>query len=154
MPKHFAPLLCLAAICASSLAAKTVILTNTPRVVGRTIIIEGTTDLPDSAIIEWELRHEQLFKRRDIPVSRMATEGHAVVRDHRYVVAVDLSAWPSGEIEVWVAFQPLSYGTRQPACVNRLFGTNGQWMEGPNVSIHPAQMRRVELIEHIRLGRD
>src|SRR5690349_15640761 len=119
MSKHFAPLLCLAALCASSLAAKTVHLTTAPRVVGRTIYIEGTTDLPDSAIIEWELRHEHLFKRRDIPISRMATEGHAVVRDHRYIVAVDLSAWPSGEVEVWVAFQPLSYGTRQPAFVNR-----------------------------------
>ena len=152
MSNHLAPFLCLAVLCANSLAATTVLLTTTPRVVGRTIYIEGTTDLPDSAIIEWELRHEQLFKRRDIPISRMATEGHAVVRDHRYIVAVDLSAWPTGDVEVWVAFQPLSYGTRQPACVNRLFGTNGQWIEGANVSIHPARMRRVELIEHVKLG--
>jgi hypothetical protein len=154
MSKHFVPLLFMAAVCAHSLAARTVVLTNTPRVVGRTIIIEGTTDLPDSAIIEWELRHEQLFKRHDIPISRMATEGHAVVRGHKYVVAVDLSSWPTGQVEVWVAFQPASYGTRQPAFVNRLFGSSGQWIEGSNVSIHPAQMRRVELIEHVRLGRD
>src|SRR6266545_3830694 len=152
MSKHLAPLLCLAVLCANSLAARTVLLTTTPRVVGRTIYIEGTTDLPDSAIIEWELRHEQLFKRRDIPISRMATEGHAIVHDRKYVVAVDLSAWPSGQVEVWVAFQPASYGTRQPACVNRLFGTSGQWIEGQNVSIHPARMRRVELIEHVKLG--
>ena len=154
MLKHFAPLLCVAAICVNSLAARTVKLTNTPRVVGRTVYIEGTTDLPDSAIIEWELRHEQLFKRHDIPISRMATEGHAVVRGHRYIVAVDLSAWPSGQVEGWVAFQPLSYGTRQPAFVNRLFGTDGQWIEGANVSIHPARMRRIELTQFVRLGHD
>jgi hypothetical protein len=154
MPKHIAPLLCLIALGAHSLSAKTVNLTSAPRVIGRTVYIEGTTDLPDSAVIEWELRHELLNKRRDIPIARMATEGHAVVRDHRYVVAVDVSAWPSGQVEVWVAFQPLSYGTRQPACVNRLFGINGQWIEGANVSIHPAHMRRVELIDHIRLGQE
>jgi len=153
MLRHIAPLLCLAAGCVNTLAAKTVHLTSTPRVIGRTVYIEGTTDLPDSTVIEWELRHESLFKRHDIPISRMATEGHTVVRGRRYVVAVDLSAWPSGQVEVWVAFQPLSYGTRQPAFVSRLFGHNGQFIEGPNVKLHPAQMRRVELIEHIQIGR-
>ena len=128
-------------------------LTSSSRVVGRTLVIEGTTDLPDSAVIEWELRHESLFKRRDIPISRMASEGHTVVRGRRYTIAVDLSAWPAGQVEVWVAFQPLSYGTRQPAFVNQMYGLSGERIEGENVSIHPAHMRRVELIDHVRLGR-
>src|SRR6266571_2208218 len=109
MRKHIAPFVCVAAVFAGSLAARHLALTSSSRVVGRTLFIEGTTDLPDSAVIEWELRHESLFKRRDIPISRMATEGHTVVRDHRFVVAVDVSAWPTGDVEVWVAFQPLSY---------------------------------------------
>ena len=121
--------------------------------VGRTILIEGTTDLPDQTVIEWELRHEFLFKRRDIPICRMADEGHTVVRNHRYCVSVDLSGWPAGQVEVWVAFQPLSYGTRQPAHISQVFGTNGERIEGENVSMNPAHMRRVELIEHVRLGR-
>lgn len=120
--------------------------------VGHRLVIEGTTDLPDSTIIEWELRHESLFKRHDIPISRMVTEGHTVVRGHRYYVTIDLSNWPAGKVEVWVAFQPLSYGTRQPAFVTRLYGLNGEWIEGSNVSIHPAHMRRVELTEHVQLS--
>ena len=116
-------------------------------------MIEGTTDLPDSAVIEWELRHEQLFTRHDIPISRMATEGHAVVHNHRYTATIDLSQWPSGSVEVWVAFQPQSYGTRQPLFISRIYGANGEWIEGKNVSIHPAHMRRVEIVEHVQLGR-
>jgi hypothetical protein len=108
--------------------------------------------LPDQAVIEWELRHELLFKRRDIPISRMATEGHTTVRGNRYTVTIDLSNWPTGLVEVWVAFQPLSYGTRQPAFVNALYGRNGERIEGEHVTIHPMHMRRVELIDHVRLG--
>jgi hypothetical protein len=153
MRKHIAPFLCVAAVFAGSLAARHVTLTTSARVVGRTLYIQGTTDLPDSAVIEWELRHESMNTRRDIPLSRMATEGHTVVRNRHYSISVDLSAWPSGQVEVWVAFQPLSYGTRQPACVNQLYGRNGERIEGDNVSIHPAQMRRVELIDHVSLAR-
>jgi|SRR5581483_9006260 len=148
-----APALCIAAVLAGTLVARHVSLTSSSRVVGRTLFIEGTTDLPDSTVIEWELRHESLNTRRDIPISRMATEGHTVVRGHRYRVAVDLSSWPAGQVEVWVAFQPLSYGTRQPAFVSQLFGRNGEWIEGDHVSIHPAHMRRVELIDHVQLTR-
>jgi hypothetical protein len=151
MRKQIASFVCVAAVFAGSLAARHVTLTSSSRVVGRTLFIEGITDLPDSAVIEWELRHESLFKRRDIPVSRMATEGHTTVHGKHYTVAVDLSSWPSGQVEVWVAFQPLSYGTRQPACVNQLYGRSGEWIEGEHVSIHPAHMRRVELIDHVQL---
>ena len=143
----------LAAGCAAVLTARTVQLTLAPRLEGRTIVIEGTTDLPDNAVIEWELRHEQLFQRHDVPVSRMASEGHAVVHDHHYRATLDLGGWPSGKIEVWVAFQPLSYGTRQPAHINWLYGRDGERIDGENVTIHPAHMRRVELIEHVSLGK-
>jgi hypothetical protein len=153
MSKHIAPVLCLAAVFAGTLVARHVTLTSSSRVVGRTLLIEGTTDLPDSAVIEWELRHESLFTRRDIPISRMATEGHTKVHDRRYTIAVDLSSWPAGQVEVWVAFQPLSYGTRQPACVNQMYGRSGEWIDGENVTIHPAHMRRVELVDHVRLAR-
>jgi hypothetical protein len=152
MFKYLAPFLFAAAFCAGPLVARNVSLTSAPRVVGRMLVIEGSTDLPDSAIIEWELRHESLFKRHDIPISRMVTEGHTVVRGHRYYVTIDLSNWPTGQVEVWVAFQPLSYGTRQPAFVTRLYGLNGEWIEGAHVSIHPAHMRRVELTEHVQLS--
>jgi hypothetical protein len=143
-------LICLWAVWAPS---KTVDLTLAPRMAGRTLFIEGTTDLPDQAVIEWELRHEQLFQRRDIPIERMTNEGHAVVRGHRYGIAVDLSGWPAGSVEVWVAFQPLSYGTRQPAQISQIFGRNGERIEGNNVSVHPARMKRVELTQHVVLMR-
>jgi hypothetical protein len=152
MLKYLAPFFFAAAFCAGPLVARNVSLTSAPHVVGHRLVIEGTTDLPDSAIIEWELRHESLFKRHDIPISRMVTEGHTVVHGHRYYVTIDLSNWPAGQVEVWVAFQPLSYGTRQPAFVTRLYGLNGEWIEGANVSIHPAHMRRVELTEHVQLS--
>jgi hypothetical protein len=150
MRKNFIWLL-LVCLWVAAASAKTVDLTLAPRVVGNTIYIEGTTDLPDGAIIEWELRHEHVWERRDIPIEHMSGEGHTVVRGHRYYAAVNLSNWPSGSIEVWVAFQPRSYGTRQPAYINGIFGINGEGMDGANVTYHPAQMRRVELIKNVSL---
>lgn len=151
--KILGPLLFTAVVCAVPLSARTVTLTSAPRLVGRTIYIEGTTDLPDQTVIEWELRHELLFQRRDIPMNRMVTEGHTVVHGHRYMVAVDVSAWPTGSVEVWVAFQPRSYGTPQPRFVSQLYGSSGEWIEGENVSVHPAHMKRVELTQHVHLTR-
>jgi uncharacterized membrane-anchored protein len=151
--KHSGLLLLAAVLCSASVSARNVTLTNEPRLVGRTLYIEGTTDLPDHAVIEWELRHELLFVRRDLPMHTMVTEGHTVVRGHRYAVAVDVSAWPAGSVEVWVAFQPRSYGTPQPAHISMLYGPSGEWIEGDKVSIHPAHMRRVELIQHVQLTR-
>jgi hypothetical protein len=151
MPKQFAVFLCLAAFGIAQLAGRDVTLTTKPHMVGRTLIIEGITDLPDQAVIEWELRHEQLFTRKDIPISHMATEGHTAVHGHRYAVSVDLSHWPPGSVEVWVAFQPRSYGTQQPARISQMYGASGEWIEGRNVTIHPAHMRRIEVIEHIRI---
>ena len=143
-----------AVVCSAILlTARTVELTLSPRLDGRTIVIEGTTDLPDNAVIEWELRHEQLFQRHDVPISLMANEGHALVHGRHYRAVIDLSRWPSGSVEVWVAFQPRSYGTRQPAHISYLYGASGEWMEGENVTIHPAHMRRVEVVEHVQLGR-
>lgn len=149
--KHPGPLLFLAVVCASPLAARTVELTLSPHLSGHTILIEGATDLPDQTVIEWELRHEHMNTRRDIPLHKMCNEGHVVVHDHHYHIEVSLAGWPSGSIEVWVAFQPLSYGTRQPARINWLYGRSGENIEGENVSIHPAHMRRVEVIEHVTL---
>ena len=143
--------LLLVCLCAVSASSRTVELTLAPRLIGNTIYIEGTANLPDSAVIEWEIHHEKLFERRDIPIEYMAKEGHAIVRGHRYYAAVDLTNWIGGSIEIWVAFQPRSYGTRQPAHINVMYGTNGEWIEGSNVSYHPAQMRRVELIKNLVL---
>jgi hypothetical protein len=140
------------ALTIAPLTARSVDLSLTPHLSGHTIYIEGTTDLPDQTVIEWELRHEQLFKRHDIPIGKMCNEGHAIVHGHRYRVAVDLTGWPEGSVEVWVAFQPHSYGTRQPAMVSAIYGGSGERIEGDNVSIHPAHMKRVEVTDHVQLS--
>jgi hypothetical protein len=113
--------------------AETVRLEVTPRLHGRVLRIEGRTDLPDNARIDWQARHAEMNTRRDFPVERMSNSGRVAVRGGRYSATVDLSAWPNGAIEVWVAFEPLVYNNDQPRFVTRLFGEYGQQLSGPNI---------------------
>jgi hypothetical protein len=118
----------------SLLSARTVALTLSPRLAGRTLWIEGTTDLPDRTMLDWELRHTQRYElMKTVPFELMTNEGRVMVRNGRYSTAVRLADWPEGDIEVWVGFQPVAYGGPQPAFITRVFGENGERLEGDNI---------------------
>lgn len=151
--RHFIIASALAGLCCQALPARTVWLTVHATLEGRSLHIEGNADLPDHTLIEWELRHERLNDRGGIPVHLLAAEGHTAVVNGRYQADVDLSRWPNGSIEVWVAFQPVSFGTPQPAHVTRLYGARGENLSGNNVKVVGAvHMRRIEMQEHVSLG--
>jgi hypothetical protein len=115
-------------------AGRTVNLEIVPTVTGRVLRIEGAANLPDYSYVDWELRHTlryELMKR--VPFEYMTTEGRAMVRNGRFQAIVDLGRWPAGPVEVWVGFQPIAFGGPQPAMVTRVFGENGERLEGANV---------------------
>lgn len=134
-------------------SGRTVQLSVEARLDGRILHVDGDTDLPDLSRIEWELRHSELSTASVSDVDNMAAEGHVFVKDHQFHADIDLTAWPGGAVEVWVAFQPVAFGTPQPAIVSRVFGEQGEHLEGANVSSagRGNDLRRVVLIRKIVL---
>jgi hypothetical protein len=129
----------------------TVSLTLSPTLRGDTIFITGSTDLPDGALIAYEIRHEGAARRTNVPIEKLFQEGNATVTNGAYAAAVSLNGWPLGRIEVWAAFQTV-VGTdaRQPAEVISRFGELGEKLQGNNVT-KAGSMKRVEVTETVVL---
>jgi hypothetical protein len=80
-----------------------------------------------------------------VPFEKLFADGHIPVRDGRFTHSLDLSAWPTGQVEVWLAFQTiLGTSVKQPDAVVARFGEMGEHLTGPNVSTSGG-MKRVEV---------
>jgi hypothetical protein len=137
-------------------AARTITLEIAPRIIGGQLRIEGATDLPDYAMLDWGLRHarrHELMNR--VPFENMTNEGRMMVRDGRFSTTIDMAGWPEGIIEVWVGFHPVAFGARQPRHITRLFGEYGRQLEGPNIERvgEYRNMLRAVAVAHVVLER-
>jgi len=103
------------------------------QLVGRKLHIVGNTDAPDGCVIEWELRHQELYGLNSEDTDTTAAEGSVHVRGGAFVADVDLKFWKPGTVQVWIALQPEAFGTPQPAAVTQLIGERGEKLKGPNV---------------------
>jgi hypothetical protein len=120
---------------AETSAPPTVSLTLLPTVRGDTLFITGSTDLPNGALIAYEIRHEGAATRTDVPIKKLFQEGNATVTNGGYAATVSVNGWPRGKIEVWAAFQTvLGTDARQPAEVISRFGELGEKLQGNNVT--------------------
>ena len=127
-------------------ADTTVNLTLEANLDGDVLTVEGTTDLPDAALIAYEVRHERLTTDVELPLEQLFAEGNMTVSDGGYTSTVDLKDWPQRSIEVWVAFQTIhGKGAEQPAQIIERFGELGENLEGPNVIDLGEVGKRVEL---------
>ena len=64
---------------------------------------------------------------------------------------IDVSSWPSGNVEVWAAFQTIVGMTaKQPADLIVVYGEVGERLTGENVTT-AGSMKRVELTAKLRL---
>jgi hypothetical protein len=121
-----------------------VALTITPYVSGRTMIIDGTTDLPDGAVISYDLLHELRYRQlypgeTDRPPSFEAGQpptpqiisGSIKVAAGRFQGTVNVTDWPAGTVHVIARFDP---DPDQPAAVRARFGDNNEHLGGPNVT--------------------
>jgi len=129
----------------------TVALTMTSSIKNRHLTIKGTTDLPNGALISYEVRHEGAAIHTDVPMEKMFADGNSVVEGGQYLADVNLEGWPRGELTVWVAFQTiLGMSKHQPPVLLTRFGEMGEKLTGANVS-KAGYMKRVELTEKLRL---
>lgn len=115
-------------------------LTLDPVMTNRRLTITGTTNLPDGAILMYEARHEN-WRLAGEPVWLRA--GQTAVKDGTYADRLNVSRWPEGTIEVWVAFQAVLLEGTQPPDVTARYGPMGEGLTGDDVT-RDGPMRRIE----------
>lgn len=97
----------------------------------RELRIEGATDLPDGAVITYQVTHALANEqpRSDWPAPNLVTDGTAVVRDGVYWARVNTTYWPAGRVDVLAQFP----AAPQPEAVRRRYGPFGEHLTGDNV---------------------
>jgi len=108
---------------------------------GNTVVISGTTDLPDGAYITYVMRRD--YGDEPWPADFYLVDGDMLVSSGKFEAT--LSDVPEGKLEVWVAFQTiLETEIRQPEEIINRFGEMGEKLTGPNVT-EVGDARRVEI---------
>jgi hypothetical protein len=135
----------------SSGSAQYVDLSLDPDLQGTTLSIQGTTDLPDRTLLLYDVAHEEMTTRSDVPFDKLHTDGNLEVSGGRYATQVDLTGWPGGDLQVWVGFQTvLGVGTKQPDEIIERFGEAGEFLAGENVTeTISGSFKRAEVIRFI-----
>lgn len=144
--------LLVAAGCGGGDDGQTVDLTMDSRVEGGSIVVDGTTDLPDGALVDYEITHEAFGTIDDLddPTWDLFADGSVPVTAGTYTITTPVPDWPPGDVTVWVAFQ-VTLASDQPAGVVERYGEMGKKLGGSNVT-ESAGLRRVELEQTVRLG--
>lgn len=108
---------------------------------GPRVQVSGTTDLPDGAVLIYQLQHERWMNQPPTAQPQWIVEGSMSVSGGRFSATEDVMGWPSGRVEAWVGFQ--SGDSEQPAAVAERYGREGERLVGPNVK-RAGAIQRVE----------
>ena len=127
-----------------------VLLTVETRSEWRVLWVEGETDLPDGALVNYSATHAlaRSTPSEDWPTTNLIDAGRATVQGGHYWARVNTINWPEGEVEVLVQF-PLP---PQPQEVDARYGEFGEHLTGKNV-IDLGGMKAIEIehsFQHIR----
>ena len=109
----------------------------------RQLWIEGSTDLPDGAFVDYRVAHEagRSTPAEDWPATNLIETGRATVAEGRFWTRVNTFNWPRGGVRVVVQF-PLP---PQPPEVESRYGALGERLTGDNVvTVAGAQVVEVE----------
>ena len=122
---------------------------------GRTVHVEGTTDLPDGARVEvgvWPDDTEaQVFEGPD-SMPRYKVVDTVTVTRGRFTHDADLTGWPAGMSALVESY--FSGGVGQPPNVIWEFGLFGQRLGGPQVEVDdfPFGGKYVLVVRHVTVG--
>lgn len=114
----------------------------------RTLVIEGTVDLPDGTVIDFDLQHSGMMRDPDPTLKFTNTQGQIKVTGGRYATSVDLAGWKPGTVEVWIGID--NFIPKQPAGVMQRFGPNDNDLSGPSV-VDKKILKRIEATKTILL---
>lgn len=121
---------------------ETVSLTVDHRTQWRILWIEGSTDLPDGALIAYRVTHElaRTQPADQWPALNLMESGKAAVQDSQYWARLNTTNWPNGEVGILVQF-PVP---PQPDFVVERYGQFGENLTGDNV-ITVGEIKTVEI---------
>lgn len=110
-----------------------VVLTVAPTSAWRELRIDGTTDLPDGAVLSYQVTHAAAneLPPSEWPAQNLMSDGTAVVLDGQYGARINTTYWPKGSVRVEVQFPVAT----QPADINTRYGAFGEALMGDNVTI-------------------
>ena len=110
----------------------------------RELRIEGTTDLPDGAVVSYHVTHAlaEELPTSEWPAKNLIADGTAVVQESQYWARLNTTYWPAGGVRVEVQF-PVA---QQPAAVRGRYGEFGEHLTGENITILGAS--KVVTAEH------
>jgi hypothetical protein len=94
------------------------------RLEGRSLVVDGTTTLPDGAVLDYGVTLDDLTEPS---ISNVMT-----VQNGRFGFAEDLTGWPAGPASLGIGFG-VGWGTQQPQSVVDRYGVSGERMTGPQV---------------------
>ena len=110
---------------------QTVQLSVDPQTKWRALRLEGTTDLPDGAIVSYRVTHAVAneLPPSEWPATNLIEDGTAVVDAGVYWAELNTTYWPAGQVDVRVQF-PVA---PQPDPVRERYGDFGERLTGENV---------------------
>ena len=110
---------------------ETVSLTVGHRTQWRILWMEGTTDLPDGALVAYRITHKlaRAQPADQWPAPNLMESGKAAVQDGQYWTRVNTTNWPNGEVRILIQF-PVP---PQPDFVVERYGQFGEKLTGDNV---------------------
>ena len=110
----------------------------------RELRLEGTTDLPDGAVVSYRVTHAlaEELPPSEWPAQNLIADGTAVVQENQYWARLNTTYWPVGAVRVQVRF-PIA---PQPTAVSGRYGAFGEHLTGDNVTILGAS--KVVTAEH------
>ena len=110
----------------------------------RQLWIQGATDLPDGAFLNYSVTHELAASSppEEWPATNLLESGRATVKDGQFWSIVNTLNWPNGNVRVLVQF-PFP---PQPPPIESRYGQMGEHLTGENVTTL-AGMKAVE-VEH------
>ena len=111
----------------------------------RQLWIQGTTDLPDGAFLNYSVTHELAASRPpdEWPATNLLESGRATVKDGQFWSIVNTLNWPNGNVRVLVQF-PFP---PQPPTIESRYGPLGEHLTGENVTTL-AGMKAIEVEHH------
>ena len=98
----------------------------------RQLWIEGSTDLPDGAYVNYRVSHELTgtAPADEWPAANLMESGRAGVKNGQYWTRINTFNWPRGRVHIVVRF-PLP---PQPPDVEARYGPFGERLTGDNVT--------------------
>ena len=98
----------------------------------RVLWVEGKTNLPDGAYVNYRVTHElaRTSPLEDWPATNLIESGRGAVKDGAYWAKINTLRWPSGTVRILVQF-PLP---PQPQAVVDRYGEFGEHLTGAHVT--------------------